>query len=209
MPLLFVLILGCILVPLAGAVLANFPKGVSPSIGYLIVLVLVSAVINSCFFVALRLTWSWGSSRSTSFRQIMLGAIAMGAIASFLFLGPLWLVDDGCAFPPQSRQLAHPTMISSIARFIAYFNTVDVVAAYSFFAIALLLLVHRAIWPHLRKPVTVVRLAGIMLTRTRLYSIGIVLILLATGKAYEWAMEFVDNAALADKIKKLLQLFGQ
>lgn len=140
------------------------------------------------------------------FRKAMLALFSMLLLASFLFFGPLWFVSDGWALrTPTPAQIAARNTTSSIARYLAYCNGVDVVAAYGFLAVALLLLAHTLVWPHVRRPIIALRLAGIGFNGKVLCGCGIGFLLLAAGRLGDLFNAFMAHPQIYEDVEKFLK----
>jgi hypothetical protein len=122
----------------------------------------------------------------------------MCVLASFLFWGPLWFATAGMTLRTPRGASLTVKMTSAIARYLAYSNVVDIVVAYGFVAIALLMLAHCVVWPRLKRPIIALRLAGISFNRKWLWGVGITMLALATGWLPALVHEFIANPQSAD-----------
>jgi hypothetical protein len=142
-----------------------------------------------------------------SFRKAMLALLSMLLLASFLFLGPLWFVSDGWTLStPEHAQIATQNTPSSIARYLAYCNGLNVIVAYGFLVATVLLLAHTLVWPRLRRAIIAMRLAGIGFSRSVLCGFGIGFFLLATGRFGDWLDAFVSNPQIFEDIENLFKV---
>lgn len=173
-----------------------------------LVFVPVAGVASAVLFLAamqyivLQKCWlgSW------PFRKEMLALFSVLLLASFLFFGPLWFVSDGWALhTPTPAQMAARNTPSSIARYLAYSNGLDVVAAYGILAAALLLLAHTVVWPHVRRPIIAMRLAGIGFNSKVLCGFGVGFLLLATGRLGDIFNAFVEHPEMVKGMVKFLK----
>jgi hypothetical protein len=173
-----------------------------------IVLVPLSGVTNAVLFLgAMQHTvYKCRHGSSWPFRKAMLALCSMLLLASLLFFGPLWFISDGWALStPTPAQMAAQNTPSSIARYLAYLNAVDMVAAFGLLAAALLLLAHTLIWPHVRRPIIALRLVGIGFNSTVLYGFGVGFLLLATGRLGDLVREVVARPQTYEAIEKFFK----
>lgn len=170
--------------------------------GWAVLIALAATTTTVLFLATMRRTLE--RCESWPFKKSMIALLSICVIASLLFLGPLW-------FGLESRTLPALKVAGNatpgIALYLAFSNTVDVLAAYGFVATALLMLVHRIVWPQLKKPVTALRLAGVSLNRNWLWGIGITLLLSATGWLPALVNEFASNPEIVKDIEDFFKSF--
>jgi hypothetical protein len=171
-----------------------------------VLVVLVGQTTAVLFFQGMKWIFEHCWYDRWALRKSLLVMLAMCALASLLFWGPLWFVDDGWTLrPPAHAQLASANTRSAIARYLSYSNAVDAIQVYVFVAAAVLLLAHRWAWPHLRRAMIALRLAGVSLSRKRLFCVGIVLLLLATGWFPGLLREAWQRPEIIEHLEKLLR----
>jgi hypothetical protein len=171
---------------------------------YWIILVPSAGIASAMLFLALMqyiLGRCW--IRPFPFRKALLALLSMLLLASFLFLGPLWFAGDGWTLhTPMPEALNTP---SSIARYLAYCNGLDVIVAYGFFAAGLLLLVHTLVWSRLRRAIIAMRLAGVGFNRAVLCALGIGLVLMGSGQIRNLFNAFMSHPQIYEDIKNFFK----
>ncbi|MGC2696307.1 MAG: hypothetical protein WA738_11005, partial [Candidatus Angelobacter sp.] len=165
-------------------------------------LALFAAAATTVSFLALmqkilELCWR----RSWSFKKTTLSMLSMCLLASLLFLGPLWFLNDGWFLFTRGAPMPSGNMTHAMARYFAFSNFIDVIVAFGFFAAALLLLAHRATWPHLKRSVIALRLAGVSLKNGWLLGTGITLLAVATGWLPVLIREFVAKPEIIKDVE--------
>lgn len=130
-----------------------------------------------------------------------------------LFLAPLVLLVSSllCFGPLLVFHHTHPVTASgrlplaSIFLFIAMCNGTNVLICYSLIAFALLLVVHRWLWPRLRHWLMALRLAGIGFSRSFYLSAGLLLIVVSGGGSRELWDAFMAKPELYEKFTSAVE----
>jgi len=170
------------------------------------------AVTGASFLVTMRWILKYRYVRSWSFRKQALALISMVFLASLLFFGPLYFVSDGRGGLPMRKNawFAVQNTSSSIARFLAYCNGIDILVAYGLLVVVLLLLGHRLVWPRLRTGIIALRLAGMGFNRGVLWGLGAAFLMLASGRFWDFVNAFMahDPDYYYEKFEKLVHFLS-